>query len=376
MSQSPQRLLPVYAVATALGAVAAMAAPAERWLPAALWHLVFAVGALPMILAAMGYFVPVLTRSGEAPRLLAAAPLAAVAAGLGIVGFFLHGTPALRLHAPWLALAATAGFAAWLARRWRGCLGHPNPCLAWYAAALGMLALGLLAVALSPWSEQPDALRRFHLHINTLGFMGLTALGTLQVLLPTVAGRPDPEAPLRLRRDLKWSAGGALALALGAALSPALALAGAAAYALPVLRLAAAAWKAWRPAILGAGTTIPLLFSALLGLLLVLVHGALHAGGHAEGRPAIVLFVVGFLLPLVSGAAGHLLPVWLRPGLQDDWHRKARAFLARSARQRALLFPCAALLAAGGLAPGYGLAALAAIWLVAAMLRVALTRPR
>lgn len=374
MSQSPQRLLPVYAAATALGAAAAMAATGGAWLPAALWHLVFAVGALPMILSAMGYFVPVLTRSGEAPRALALAPLAALAAGLGIVGYFLHGTPALRLLAPWLALAATAGFAVWMARRWRGCLGHPNPCLAWYAAALGLLALGLLAVALSPWSAHPDALRRFHLHINTLGFMGLTALGTLQVLLPTVAGHPDPEAALRLKRDLKWSAGGALLTALGAAILPPLTVLGVALYAVPILRLMAAAWKAWRPAILGAGTTVPLLFSSLLGLLLVLVHGAFHASGHAEGRPVIVLFVVGFLLPLVSGAAGHLLPVWLRPGQQNDWHRTARAFLARGARQRALLFPCAALLAAAGFAPGYGLAALGALWLVAGMLRVALTR--
>lgn len=374
MSQSPQRLLPVYAALTALGAAAAVAAPGGRWLPAALWHLVFAVGALPMILAAMGYFVPVLTRSGEAPRLLALAPLGALAAGLGIVGFFLHGTPALRLHAPWLALAAVAGFAFWLARRWRDCLGHPNPCLAWYAAALAMLGLGLLAVALSPWSEHPDALRRFHLHINTLGFMGLTAIGTLQVLLPTVAGHPDPETAERLRRDLKWSIGGALALALGAALNPTLALAGAAAYSVPVLRLTHAAWIHWRSRIVGAGTTVPLLFSSLLGLLLVLVHGAFHAGGHAEGRPEIVLFVVGFLLPLVSGAAGHLLPVWLRPGLQDDWHRTARAFLARGARLRALLFPCGALLAAAGLTPGHGLAALGALWLITSMLRVALTR--
>lgn len=373
MSASPQRLLPAIAGLTAVAAAAALAAPADRWLPAALWHLVFAVGALPMILAAMGYFVPVLTRSGETPRLMALAPLTALAAGLAIVGHFLHGVPALRLAAPWLGLLAVAGFAAWLQRRWRNCLGHPNPCLAWYAGALGLLALGLLAVAIAPhWPEQTRALRVIHLHLNTLGFMGLTALGTLQVLLPTVVNRPDPEAATRLVRDLKWSIGGALAIALGSATAPTLALAGAAAYAWPLARLLGRAWRIWRHEILAPGTTFPLLVAASTGLALVLGHGTWHGLGKTAGAEAIPLFIVAFLLPLVSGAAGHLLPVWLRPGVQGPWHAQARLSLARGARARAGLLLAAGVLAAQGATPGYAVGALAAAWLVLGMLAVAL----
>lgn len=376
MSSSPQRFLPVSAALTAAGAALALAAPGGHWLPAALWHLVFAVGALPMILLAMGYFVPVLTRSRDAPRLLAAAPVAAMAAGIGIVGYFLHGTPALRLDAPWLALLAVGGFAAWIARRWKACMGHPNPCLGWYASALGLLALGLLAVAVSPYvPEQTRALRLFHLHINTLGFIGLTALGTLQVLLPTVAGRPDPDAATRLARDLKWSAGGALGVALGAAFAPPLALAAAVVYAWPLVRLMIHAWRTWRHEIVAAGSTLPLLAAALAGLILALGHGAIHANGIAAGAADIPFFVIGFLLPLVSGAAGHLLPVWLRPGLQNAWHRDGRRRLAYGARLRGALLLAGGLLAAAGQGAGYGLGVMCALWLVLSLIVVAVSRP-
>lgn len=374
MSQSPQRILVVSAGLTAFGAALALAAPDGRWLPAALWHMVFAVGTLPMILAAMGYFVPVLTRGRAAPASLALAPLTALAAGLGIVGFFVHGTPPLRLAAPWLALVAVAGFAAWLALRWRRCLGRPNPCLAWYAAALALLALGLAAVAAAPlWPEQTRSLRLFHLHINTLGFMGLTALGTLQVLLPTVAGRPDPDVMTRLRGDLKWSAGGALATSAGAALAwPPLALAGALVYAWPLLKLMRHAWRNLRPHVLAAGNTVPLLAAALLGLALALAHGLWHA--FAGGGGALPLFVVAFLLPLVSGAAGHLLPVWLRPGVQDQWHRDSRARLALGARARAALLLAGGLLAAAGFFAGQALGVAGGLWLLLAMLAVVFSR--
>lgn len=376
MRPPPHRLLALSAAITALAAAGALAAPGGRWLPAALWHLIFAVGAMPMILSAMGYFVPVLTRGVPAPFSLALAPLTALAAGLGIVGFFMHGTMALRLAAPWLALLAIAGFAAWLGLRWRRCLGRPNPCLAWYAAALGLLALGLLAVALAPWLPgHARALRLFHLHINTLGFMGLTALGTLQVLLPTVAGKPDVDALARLRSDLRWSAGGALLLAAGAAWSTPAAALGALAYAWPVIRLARHAWRSLRPHLTSSGNTVPLLGAALAGLTLALAHGLAHAFGFALGANAVPLFAIGFLVPLVSGAAGHLLPVWLRPGVQDQWHRDGRRTLAFGTRTRAALLLFGGILAAAGLTAGYLLGALGGLWLAASMLRVTIGAP-
>lgn len=341
----------------------------EHWPQAALWHLVFATGALPLILAAMAYFVPVLTRTGTAPSGTTLFPLTALAAGIGIVGWFAHGVPALRLIPPWLALATVAGFGLWLARRWRGSLGHPNPCLHWYAAALGCLGLGLAAAGLSPLlPDQAHALRLFHLHLNTLGFMGLTALGTLQVLLPTVMGRPDPAAMARLRHDLKWSAGGAVAIAAGSAwnLWP-LALAGTTAYAWPVVRLLAGAWRAFGGALLAGGHAAPLLLAATAGLLAAVGHGIGHGAGTAGGRDALPLFAIGFLLPLVSGAVAQLLPVWLRPGTRTEWHGAVRTRLTFGARMRAVALLTGGPLAAAGSAPGYGIGIVAALWLLAAM---------
>lgn len=372
-----QYLTALLAAITAAGSLAALAGTAvwQSWLPAALWHLAFAVGALPMILAAMIYFVPVLTRTPEPPRRLAAIPLAALAAGAGIVAWFVEGIEALRLASPWLALAAAGALGAWIARRRRACLGTAHACLRWYVAALACLGCALAAVGLSPWLPgQTQALRALHLHLNTLGFMGLTAIGTLQVLLPTVLGRPDGTSQLRLRQDLKWSLAGVAGIAIGAAWWWPLAAVAAAAYAWPLLRLLVGTARAYGRALFAPGQGAPLLLAAIAGLLGVVVHGVLHGIGQTPPRQALPLFVVGVLLPLVSGAISQLLPVWLRPGPQTAWHPGARRQLAAGARTRALLLVVAGGLAALAHPAGYALGMVGAAWLVAAMLVTALRR--
>lgn len=67
------------------------------------------------------------------------------------------------------------------------------------------------------WPAERQALRLLHLHLNTLGFIGLTAIGTLQVLLPTILSGPDTDAATRLRRDLPVAVAGVLLVGLGAA---------------------------------------------------------------------------------------------------------------------------------------------------------------
>ena len=357
---APHRLVAALALATALAAGAAtLPHPLP---PPAAWHLLFATGALPMILAAMAYFVPVLTRTGPPPAALRVVPALAAVAGAAIVAHFAGALPAARAWAPWLALAVLAGFLAWMARRWRACLGHPNPCFRWYATALAFLALGLAAVAASALAPAWAApLRRFHMHANLLGFMGLTALGTLQVLLPTVTHRPDPDAAPRLRRHLPPAVAGAAAIALGAAFWPPLAVAGALLYAWPWAVLLRAASRLLR--LHGHRNALPLLAGALAGLGLVLGQGAVHGVGFAPPRASLPLFAIAFLLPLVSGALGQLLPVWLRPGVQGAWHERARRRLAAGATLRGLALPLAGMAAALGYAAGPWLAAVAALWL-------------
>jgi hypothetical protein len=345
----------------------------QRWLPAALWHLVLGAAAMPMILAAMRYFTPVLTRTPAAPKALVALPLMALLAGLGIVGWFVLGKEPLRLYAPWLALAAATGLAIWMVHRRRACLGPPHACLAWYAAALFCLGLGLAAVGVSAyWPAYANPLRTFHLHINTIGFMGLTAIGTLQVLLPTVLGRPDPAAARRLILDLPWSLAGALSIAVGAATDvTVLWIAGAGAYAWPLLRLIRATQLVFADRLWQAGQAAPLLMAAVAGLALCLAHGVAHGGGQVRARDVLPLFVIGFLLPLVSGAVTQLLPVWLRPGGQPDWQRAQRAKLSAFARLRAALLLMGGLLAAMGSAAAPALGIVSASWLIALMLLAA-----
>ena len=164
--------------------------------PLAVAHLAFAVGIVPLIFAAMMHFVPVLTRTGEPGKSLAKLPSAVQATGLVAIAAMQGWLPYWLVY---LAAAVDLVFAAillqWIALRVRATLGDPHPGWRWYATALGCLMMALSAIVLIPvWPTYWHALRIFHLHLNTLGLIGLAALGTLPVLLPTALGLADPQA--------------------------------------------------------------------------------------------------------------------------------------------------------------------------------------
>jgi hypothetical protein len=342
-------LLPLLAIAALLALVTAGALLiAGQGAPQLSAHVAFALGVLPLILAAMTYFVPVLTRSGAAGLAAWWPPLLAWTGGaLAVFGFAADFSPAgLGLAAALGALAALM-LAGWTLDRAHRMLGPRHRGLDWYLAALVFLFLALLAVVLMPWlPAQRNSLRLFHLHANLLGFVGLTALGTLQVLLPTCMGQADPDASLRLRRDLKWAASGTLLIALGvssilptsvAVLGLPLAFLGTTLYGSVVLRMLYAWQSRFGLALLQIHGATTSLAAAALGLLGLLIMGAAHGLGWLPARPAVAGFVIAFLLPLVSGAAAHLLPVWLRPGAQGTWHQALRARLCRWGGLRGLL---------------------------------------
>jgi hypothetical protein len=347
--------------ALVLLAVVAFAA-ALLWAPhagrAAALHLILAVGAMPLIFGAMSHFIPVLTRTRIATSGLLGIPVLALAGGALAVGAL--SLPELfwgRYAGALLALTAASALLVWSRRRRAGMLGRPHPCLAWYEAALACLVLALLAILASAvWPQQTIALHRLHLHLNTLGFVGLTAVSTLAVLLPTVAGRPDPHVGPRLRRDLPWALAGTLLVAVGSAWFGPLAWIGGALWAVPLLRLGASWLRLYRAEILALHGAAPLLAAALAGLALSMILGAaapitvapLTAAGWLRPTEPALAFVSGFMLPLVSGAASQLLPVWLRPGVQSNWHAKLRDSLGRYGGIRAGLF------CLGGIAAGTG----------------------
>lgn len=346
-------MLPLFAInallmmAASAGLVIFFAHPALSLPPQAINHIALALGILPLILAAMSYFIPVLTRSGAAtPRWLPLLPFASWLGGLILIAGFngwLQLDPAS--HAAFLLAAIAAlGLLLWSWQRGKKTVGRPHPGLHWYLAALICLLLALLAVPLmSVWPDQRAALRLLHLHLNLLGFVGLTAIGTLQVLLPTAASKPDPQAAQRLHKDLLPAFGATLLIALGAAWLPPLALLGGLLYLLAPWRMLRDWLRNCRSLLLTRDGAAPALAAAALGLLITLALGLAHGSGLIAGRPAIAAFIIGFLLPLVSAAATQLLPVWLRPGPQRDWHKQTRTALGWLAGPRSLLMLAAGL---------------------------------
>lgn len=321
-------------------------------------HAVLAIGVFPLILAAMSYFTPVLTRSGAPHAFVTMMPPLALAAGVLAILGLTHRPVLLAIAAP-LGLFASLALLLWMHQRGRKAIGGAHPGLIWYEAALGCLALGLLAVtgALA-FPEHGTALKRLHLHLNLLGFVGLTAIGTLQVLLPTAGGYQDPAAAGRLRADIKFATAGTVLTALGAAWSPALAWAGLGLWLLPVARLIRAALKQRRKIIGWHGAAVALA-GALIGFALALLSGALHAAGVLAPRQSIALFFIAFLFPLVTGAASYLLPLWLLPGAGPDEQARRRRRLAWGGGARTLILLGSGVLAAAGV--GWAVFAAAAV---------------
>ncbi len=336
--------------------------------PLAVAHLAFALGIVPLIFAAMLHFVPVLTRTGDPEPGVKRLPLWTQVAGLLAVIAMQGWLPRGWLHA---AAAVDLVFALilllWIGRRMRRCLGAPHPGTRWYGAALVMLLLALLAVLAIP--VIPDAwgaLRRLHLHLNTLGLVGLAALGTLPVLLPTALGKPDPQAAVWLRRRLWPAVVGVLLLAVGAAISWPLAVPGAAI----VLVLALGLFGQWvrcfgLRTLVSDGVSASLL-AAVLGLFLLLTAGTLHGMGVIAAQPVLLAWVAGFLLPLVTGALSQLLPVWRWPGPQIPARHAMRARLAAGGvwRGGGFLIAAALLLVGGNLAAALVLGGTLAIFVV------------
>lgn len=325
-------------------------------------HLMLATGAMPLIFGAMSHFIPVLTRTREAERGIGIIPLIALAGGALAVAAFSQPGMTWGWHAgATLGMASALALLAWSKKRRAAMLGSPHPGLGWYEAALACLFVALLAILAGKlWPQYFLALRRFHLHLNTLGFIGLTAMGTLAVLLPTAIGRPDKDAGQRLRRDLPWALGGTLSIAIGAAWLPPVAWLGLAAWTVPLTRMGRAWLRLYRAEIFALHGAAPLLAMAAAGFVLCLLAGT--AAILKTALDPTALYIAGFLLPLVSGAASQLLPVWLRPGVQNAWHAEMRKRLGRYNGVRAPIFFVGGIAAALGQQWGLLLAGATLIW--------------
>ena len=329
-------------------------------------HGMLAVGIMPLIMGAMIYFTPVLTHSRAPAWPVLLLPGLALAAGaLAAASIFWWRN--LIFMAALLGLLAAGGLFGWIGYRAHTMLGRPHPNLLWYLLGLISLFAGLLAMAIAAWwPEHWLALRRFHLHMNIFGFIGLSAVGTLRVLLPTAAGYTDATAGEHLRRDLYPMALGAWLMATGAAWWNDLAWIGLLLWLIPVARLAVSVLWRWRKQVWGWHRPATSLGLALIGLVMVLASGGLHTLGTLPADLSLPLFFYMFLFPLVTGAISYLLPVWLWPARNTSAYATAVQRLTRGSGARALVFFMAGILAWNGV-PG-------AIFLAGASLAVFLVQ--
>ena len=332
--------------------------------PVAIAHLAFAVGIVPLIFAAISHFVPVLSRTGDPEKRIRWLPGLLQITGLMLVVTLQGWLPRWVLH-PIVTVDLVLGliFLHWIFARTRRCLGAPHPGWRWYAAALVCLLLALFVVPLLTAVPQwYGPLRAVHLHLNTLGLVGLAALGTLPVLLPTVMGQGDPEAAAWLRRRLWPAVAGVVAVSVGAGFVWWLAVPGAAILFVVGFGLLGQWVRRYGVSRLLRDGAAASLLAALLGLLCNLTAGVAHGADILPARPAIAAWGVGFLLPLVTGALTQLLPVWRWPGRVIPARAVMREILAATGVWRAVFFllgglsVIAGLPLAGGVFAGAGIA--------------------
>lgn len=357
--------MPYFAISAVISfVVAAIAAMTELGNSIMVAHCIFALGIVPLIFAAMLHFVPVLTRTPAPSRTISCLPYLVQIAGilvvLGLSGQFANWSIWLITIAASLDVMCAVLLWRWQVQRARETIGSPHPGWRWYAVALWAFILAVLAIVLmlllslntSNANDYLPALRYFHIHLNPLGFIGLTAVGTLLVLLPTSVKQSDPRAKPWLQEKLWAMAGAVLVLALGAAITGTNSLAwfgltvAVGAGLVLVCLIVEWLWHCHRlfgKALYAPGAA-PSLLVASIAFVGQLIFGVLHGiqgvqsvGMHGGVITTALIWVIAFLLPLVSGALTQLLPLWLYPGLPNPDRTRWQTYLAWGSRQRAVV---------------------------------------
>lgn len=259
----------------------------------------------------------------ESPR-FAALRLAGLNVGvLGVLTGIGHGLPAVTVASATVLAATVVAHLTALIRMGRHGLGGRFTAAArfYWAAPLallcGMAAGSVMGVgADGAWHERVYAA---HLSLNLLGWVGLSVLGTLFLLWPTVLGTRMVDGAMRAaRRSLPLCAAG-LALAVTgmlagwgpvAAAGLVLYLAGTAVSLVPAVQ----AWRRRapeRPAALMLAAAAAWLLIAL-GVQTAAALTAATAGDLAERISSMLpWFLAGFVVQVLIGALTHLLPMVL-----------------------------------------------------------------
>lgn len=298
--------------------------PQWRWL---LIHLLLLGAATNAILIWSTHFTAAVLRVPTPPsRRGEAARLAVLNAGIGCV--LIGGTTG----PGWLGVAgagavfgAVLAHAGALAARLRRALpARFSVTVHYYLAAAAALLVG---IPVGAWMLVVDDAARprlvlFHLHVNVLGWITLTVLGTLLTLWPTVLRTRMAEGAVRAAtRALPPAATGLALLGIGLlAWWPVVAAAGVVVFAAAVVITAVPAASAARrrpPSSFSAWSIaagVGWLLVALTVDAVMLLSAADPAVAHADFATVLVPLLVGFVAQVLLGALAYLLPVALGGG--------------------------------------------------------------
>lgn len=290
-------------------------------------HAALVGGVAQMILGALLAFIPPLLLTGRdrpASHPLLYAAINGGAIGM-VAGFALGRLEVVAGAGLFVALAfvAVAGDAL---RQARASVNSPPLNLWFYGVALLLLFGGLaygegMALRLFAATTHGQA-RLAHIHLNLLGFVTLTIIGTMHNLFPTVLGVPL-HSPRLARYTFFILPAGILLLIAGFLLGQvwvqiaagAVLLGGVGLYAANILRT----WTgAGRPRRVASDhfllATVQLVLGVAAGILVsvnalstppAVPFGSLHLMAYTH------LALVGFVLQTVAGALSHLLPIML-----------------------------------------------------------------
>jgi nitrite reductase (NO-forming) len=184
------------------------------------------------------------------------------------------------------------------------------------------VAIGVIMANTDAGGDARDRLYFAHIAFNVAGWVGLTVVGTVVLLWPTVLhARILPTADAAARRALPMLAVGVMLVGLacltgiriGVSAGLALYLAGLALIAIEAVRQARKSpphtYAGW-----SMGAALAWLVSSVLALAVLAAIAPSWADASAFLRVLIIPFVVGFVAQLVAAALSYLLPVVLGRG--------------------------------------------------------------
>ena len=243
-----------------------------------------------------------------------------VGAGLIVAGMLTAAVP-LVVGGAALVAAAILAHAVVLVMQLRGALPARFAPLVRYYVAASLVFLGGIAVgAIMPAAADPsltDRLVTTHIVLNAYGWIGLTALGTLVLLWPTVLhARVSDSADRAARRALPVLVAGLVVAGVGPLLDLRLLVtAGMAIWLAGAVRIGVEGWRQARAMPPGtfAGWSLAGAFAWVVAAAVALAVHAAIASDWATLRAEYLIvlgpLVAGFAVQLLTGALSYLLPV-------------------------------------------------------------------